>query len=262
MADWQIAQASESAPWRERTTTFARNTAFAARQLGRACLDTVLPPTDDTELFTQLTFIDDPCCSACGFPFAHALVGLDEADTQCGSCTARPPAFDTVRSAMRYDEHSRPVVLAFKHGGHTDRLKSFAAQMHRAGRVALRDADVLLPVPLHRSRLVSRRYNQSALLARALSKRTGVPMDASALLRARRTPSQGGLSAVGRRRNVAGAFVVPDRARVEGLRVVIIDDVMTTGATLSSCARVLRKAGAARIDAVCLARVVKPLPTP
>lgn len=154
------------------------------------------------------------------------------------------------------------MVLAFKHGGHTDRLATFAAQMHRAGRTALAHADVIIPVPLHRTRLMKRRYNQSALLARALSKRCGIPMDVQCLLRGRRTPSQGGLSAQGRRRNVQGAFTVADADRVAGQRIVLIDDVMTTGATLNACARSLKRAGATRVDAVCLARVVKPLSAP
>ncbi|MGB3456244.1 MAG: phosphoribosyltransferase family protein, partial [Litorimonas sp.] len=116
--------------------------------------------------------------------------------------------------------------------------------------------------PLHRLRLARRRFNQSALLAKALSGRCGVPMEAHALLRSRRTPTQGGLSAAGRRRNVQGAFEVAQPDRVMGRRLVLIDDVMTTGATLESCARTLKRAGAVRVDCLCLARVVKARPAP
>ncbi|WP_298915813.1 ComF family protein [uncultured Algimonas sp.] len=233
--------------------------------MGRWVVDTVLPPTDDTDLFTQLTFLDEPCCASCGYPFDHevtGLAGISAFDLLCAACLARRPAYATARSALQYDDASRSLVLAFKHGGHTDRLHTFAAQMHRAGRVALAHADLIVPVPLHRTRLVKRRYNQSALLARALSRRCGVPMDAHMLLRPRKTPSQGGLSAAGRRRNVQGAFEVARPEAVAGRRLVLVDDVMTTGATLEACTRTLKRAGAARVDALCLARVVKPLPAP
>ena len=230
------------------------------RTFGRLVLDTVLPPTDDSEIFAALTFLDEPCCACCGYPFEHQLAGLGGAqELHCASCLAYPPAYHSARAALRYDDASRPLVLAFKHGGRTDRLASFAAQMQRAGRVALGAADQLVPVPLHRSRLIRRRYNQSALLARALSRRTGTPV-AQPIIRTRRTRSQGELSAVGRRRNVGGAFAVPDPEAVSGRHLVLIDDVMTTGATLNACARTLKRAGAARVDALCLARVVRPLP--
>lgn len=230
--------------------------------MGRWAIDTVLPPTDDTALFADLTFLDDPCCASCGYPFDHQITGISAFDLACAACLARRPAYATARSALQYDAASRSMILAFKHGGHTDRLQAFAAQMHRAGRVALANADAIVPVPLHRFRLMQRRFNQSALLARALSQRCEVPMEAHILLRVRRTPSQGGLSAAGRRRNVQGAFTVTDSEKLKGKRLVLVDDVMTTGATLESCARTLKRAGAVRVDAVCLARVVKPLPAP
>ena len=228
------------AGWQSQLIGWGRSTA-------RLVVDTVLPPTDDTARFSDLTFLDDPCCASCGYPFDHQTVGLAAYDLQCGSCLARRPAFATARSAFQYDDQSRPMILSFKHGGQTDRLESFAAQMQRAGRVALVEADFLLPVPLHRLRLIRRRYNQSALLARALSKRTHVPVCTTALLRTKRTPSQGGLSAVGRRRNVSGAFTVADPGTIKDKRLILIDDVMTTGATLNACARVLKRAGAARL---------------
>lgn len=231
-------------------------------EMGRLVVNTVLPPTDDTDIFDTLTFLDDPCCASCGYPFNHQVSGISAFDLQCARCLAHRPAFATARAALQYDDASRKLVLSFKHGGHTDRLNTFAAQMHRAGRTALAHADLIIPVPLHRTRLLKRRFNQSALLARALSTRCDVPMDAHCLLRAKRTPSQGGLSAKGRHRNVQGAFTVQNPEAIIGKRLVLIDDVMTTGATLGACARTLKRAGAARVDAICLARVVKPLVAP
>ena len=225
---------------------------------GRILLDTVLPPTDDTHRLADITYLDDPCCACCGYPFAHEMVGLGAFDLHCAACLAKRPAFATARAAMEYDAHSRDMILGFKHGGHTDRLAGFAAQMQRAGRAALAHADVIVPVPLHRSRLIRRRYNQAALLARAVSRRSGVPMDAAALVRTKKTPSQGAMSAAGRRRNVSGAFAVTDADALRDRRVVLVDDVMTTGATLEACTRTLKRAGAARVDALCLARVVRP----
>jgi ComF family protein len=153
------------------------------------------------------------------------------------------------------------MVLSLKHAGRTDAVAAFGRWMARAGRDALDGADALIPVPLHPSRLRTRRFNQSLLLAKALSKVSGIPVDAHALARVRRTGTQGGLTAKGRARNVAGAFKVRDRAkaRLKGQRLVVIDDVFTTGATLNACVRVLKRAGAENVNAITLARVVKPV---
>lgn len=226
----------------------------AARALG----DALLPPMDNTDLFAALTFLDEPCCACCGYPFAHQVTGLAAFDLTCGACLARRPAYATARSALAYDDASRSMILSFKHGGKTERLSFFAAQMQRAGRRALAEADLLVPVPLHRYRLAKRRFNQSVLLANTLSKRTGISVQPHGLRRMKSTPTQGGLSAKGRRRNVRGAFAVADGSLFKGQRLVLIDDVMTTGSTLESCTRTLKRAGAIRVDALCLARVVKP----
>ena len=140
-------------------------------------------------------------------------------------------------------------------------LKLFTGWLHHAGRELLADADVLVPVPLHVSRLWARRFNQSALLARALSARTGIGFEPRALLRHKRTPSQVGLTLDQRRRNVAGAFALLRRgeAAIRGRSVLLIDDVITTGATAGACARALKQAGAERVDVLALGRVVDPL---
>lgn len=243
--------------------------AGAALQARDLLLDTVFPPQSlltgrpvtagdmEGELWAQVSFLDNPCCAACGFPFE-----FDVGKTAlCGRCAARRPAYDRVRAAMRYDDDSRKLVLDFKHGGRTAGLKVFAGHMRRAGREFLPAADYLIPVPLHPARLRARRYNQSALLCAAIDKRR---FDPDILLRRKNTASQGGQTVSGRRRNVSGAFAVRPGAkdRLRGKNVVLIDDVFTTGATLEACARALRKGGAKSIDAITLARVVKPQDVP
>lgn len=172
---------------------------------------------------------------------------------------ADPPPFGRARSVLVYDDGSRPLVLAFKHADRTHAARPFGAWLARAGADILRDADLLAPVPLHRWRLLMRRYNQSALLAQAVGREAGVPVIPDLLLRRRRTRTQGGLDGAGRRRNVAGAFAVRTGARpaLAGRRVVLVDDVLTTGATVAECARALLAGGAAGVDVLTIARVVK-----
>lgn len=202
-----------------------------------------------------IRFLGGPCCHSCGLPFDTPL----PEETRCAACDARPPQYDRVRAALAYDDASRSLMLHFKHGDRTDLAPVFARWMGRAGGEILDQADRLVPVPLHRARLWRRRYNQAALLAQELSAVSAVQTDPTLLKRARATPSQGRLSPLARQRNVRGAFLVPDRAKeaVQGRHLVLIDDVFTTGATLDECARVLKRAGAARVDALCLARVLR-----
>jgi ComF family protein len=203
-----------------------------------------------------LTFLGDPQCACCGLPLPFAI---GDEDVVCGACIARPPSFARARSVLGYDDASRPLVLGFKHGDRTHHADAFGVWLARAGAALLADADLLVPVPLHRWRLFMRRYNQSALLAQAVGRRTGVAVDPDLLRRRRATPSQGGLGREERRRNVSGAFTVrPGGAgRVAGRRIVLVDDVLTTGATVDEGARVLRRAGAARVDVLTLARVLR-----
>jgi len=229
-------------------------------------VDTVLPPQSlvtgnmrdagaDGDIWSGLNFLDEPCCKLCGFPFE-----FDQgANILCGRCVVKAPAYDMARAAFQYDDASRSMILGFKHGGRTEGLTAFAAHMRRAGRHFLPQADILIPVPLHYSRRLKRRYNQSALLGRALARISRPKFDPDSLLRHRATPPQGGKSASGRRRNVQGAFGIRKgrESRIDGARIVLIDDVMTTGATLESCARTLKRVGAKRVDALALSRVVK-----
>lgn len=177
----------------------------------------------------------------------------------CGACLQEPPHYHSARAALVYDEASRGLILSFKHHDRTDVVPAFARLMAGAGEGVLARADVLVPVPLHPWRLFLRRYNQSALLAQALAKMADKPVLCSALRRIRATPSQGHLSRAQRFKNVQGAFVVPQKARaaLAGKTVLLVDDVMTTGATASACAAVLGGAGAAKVDVLTLARAVR-----
>jgi ComF family protein len=204
--------------------------------------------------WSGITFLDGPGCACCGLPFPVALEG----ENICAACLARPPAFDTARAILVYDQTSRGAVLALKHADRLDLVPGFARWLSRVGRTALADSDLVVPVPLHPFRLWRRRYNQAAELARRLA-RDGSLSYAAALARSRPTPSQGAMtSAKARRRNVLGAFKVPDPARVAARRVLLVDDVLTTGATVEACARALKRAGAKRVHVLALARVVKP----
>ena len=203
--------------------------------------------------WTALTFLGAPQCQRCGAPF-----DFDVAErTVCGRCLADPPVFDRARAAVLYDDASRPLILRFKHGDAIHMTGVLGAWLARAGAELLVDADLLVPVPLHRSRLFARRYNQAALLALELERKTGILADALTLIRRRGTPSQGQLSRAQRERNVRGAFGLEDRRRdgFAGKRIVLIDDVMTSGATVSACTRALRRGGAASVDVLTIARV-------
>lgn len=202
----------------------------------------------------QLTFLDGPACACCGTPFpVHAGEG-----SLCAACLWHPPAFSKARAILAYDPDSRAAILALKHADRLELVPDFARWLGRVGRPLLEDCDLIVPVPLHRSRLWQRRYNQSAELARRLARDWGRAFDPLALLRTRRTASQGVMpSARARRRNVLSAFRVPDPPRVLGRKILLVDDVLTTGATAEACARALRRAGAADITVLTLARVVK-----
>lgn len=207
--------------------------------------------------WSALTFLDEPACHVCGLPFAYPGASGSEAVHACAPCLARPPRYDGARAPLAYDAASRSLVLGFKHGGRPEWVDRFAAWMAMSAPDVLAQADALVPVPLHWRRLWARRYNQSLLLARALARRTGHAVEADALLRRKPTPSQAGQSARSRRRNVAGAFFVAKPESVRDRRLVLIDDVLTTGATANACARQLKRAGAKSVYLMTLCRVVR-----
>jgi ComF family protein len=241
-----------------------------AARIGRFALDLLLPARclSCGELVAEpgalcaacwpkVRFLTAPHCAICGYPFEFDAGH----DAVCASCARGRPAFERARAALRYDEGSARLVVALKHADRTDAAPTYGAWMARAGAELLADADVLVPVPLHRLRLLLRRYNQSALLAHALGRVAARPVAPDALQRTRWTRSQGRMNRRLRSANVRGAFAVRRgrEALIEGRKVVLVDDVLTTGATVTECTKALYRAGAARVDVLTLARVVRPL---
>lgn len=207
------------------------------------------------DIWAKLDFIVEPFCAHCGFPFDFEV----EKEALCASCLADSPPYTSARSALKYAEVSREIILGFKHADKTHAVLAFVPWLKRAGMEMLKDADILVPVPLHFWRLLSRRYNQAGLMAYALSKETGAVVIPDLLIRTRATPSQGHLNARQRLRNVKRAFALKKSyaSVVKDKKIVLIDDVYTTGATVKECAKVLLKAGAKEVHILTLARVVK-----
>lgn len=204
--------------------------------------------------WTKMTFVGEPCCTICAWPFEFEERG----QLVCGPCLDTPPSFTKARFVMAYNESSRPMIIRFKHHDAPYLAIGFAKLMHHAGQDVLQNAQALIPVPLHPLRLLWRQYNQSALLARHLSILSGVPFLPSVLRKQRYTRAQEGLSREKRLKNVQKAFHIPGKKKssVEGKVVVLIDDVWTTGSTLSACCDTLKNNGAAEIRVLTLARVL------
>jgi ComF family protein len=245
----------------------------ALRSVFRVVLDVALPPLCPScreplgegiglcaTCWSKLSFIEPPFCARLGIPFTYdpgpGLLSME--------AIANPPAYDRARAAVRYDDVARALVLSFKYGDRLDLAPILGRWMARAGTELMHEADALIPVPLHWRRLWARRFNQSAALAGAISGQCGVPVLHDKLKRVRATSQQVGLSKPQRADNVQGAFQVPpeQKAAVAGRRLVLIDDVLTSGATVDACARALLRAGAAHIDVLVFARVVAPVRSP
>lgn len=235
-----------------------------APRLFRYLLDFALPPrcggcgtvVDDIDSFcgdcwTELEFLGHGGCLHCGLP----LRATDAAT--CGRCLAKPPRLDRIRAAVAYGDISRSIAIRLKYG----RKTALARTMSRYMQPLVGDLPakaIFVPVPLHRRRLWSRGFNQSAIVARELSRRTGIPLRVDAIRRVRPTPPLKGMSLSQRRRAVAGAFRIDPKAELAGRTVVLIDDVLTTGSTANACARALKQAGADRVELISWARVIGP----
>ncbi|WP_406871007.1 ComF family protein [Thioclava sp. 'Guangxiensis'] len=223
------------------------------------CLACQTPVVEEGALcsacWPRTPFIRGLSCETCGAP----LPGQSDRAARCDTCLRDPPPWPKARAALRYDDNARAMILGFKHGDRTELARPFGRWMAQAGRDILGKDCVLVPVPLHPFRLLKRKYNQAALLARAVSRETGVDLCVDLLKRIRFTPPQEGLDRAGRAENVAGVFAPhPKRAGfVQGRTIVLVDDVMTSGATLRAAHEALRPLDARKIYVLCLARVAK-----
>ncbi|MET0446107.1 MAG: ComF family protein [Pseudorhodoplanes sp.] len=210
--------------------------------------------------WSKLSLIERPFCEKLGIPFTYDP-GPGVYSMQA---IADPPAYARARAAVRYDDVARTLIHALKYGDRLDLAPTMARWMARAGTDLLADADLIVPVPLHWRRLWARRFNQSAALAGFIAQQGGPPVSVTALKRARATPQQVGLSRTARAANVQGAFRVDaaGKAEIKQKHVLLLDDVLTSGATADACARVLLRAGARQVDVLVFARVVDPAHTP
>jgi len=267
-------QASSHPSGRLRSRVFGTLRACGATlaSLPRAALDIALPtlcvscrePVAGEGLcatcWAKLSFIAPPFCTRLGIPFVYdpgpGLLSMQ--------AIADPPAYQRARAAVRYDEVARTMVHALKYQDRTDLAPTMGRWRARAGQELLSDADALIPVPLHWRRGWTRRYNQSGALARVIGRSANLPVIGNALHRVRPTLQQVGLSRSDRALNVQGAFKVPpeNKSIVQGRRIVLIDDVLTSGATVDACARALLRSRAASVDVLVFSRVVDMLQTP
>jgi ComF family protein len=248
-----------------------KRAAEAVRAVLRTALDLALPPLCPAcrepiegrglcpACWSKLSFITRPYCERLGIPFVYdpgpGILSME--------AIADPPAYHRARAAVRFDDISRALVHGLKYGDRLELAPMMGRWVSHAGRELLAEADALVPVPLHWRRLWARRFNQSAMLAAAISAESGVPIAAAALKRVKPTVQQVGLSRSERAQNVQGAFRVSPEGKpaVVGRRLVLVDDVLTSGATVDGCARALLRAGAANVDVLIFARVADPART-
>jgi ComF family protein len=259
-------EAAQAPGWRFARLAGAMRSAFdlvagiALPQLCRACREPVEGSGLCAACWTKLSFIAPPYCERLGIPFAfEAGPGLLSMEA-----IANPPAYGRARAAVRYDDVASTLVHALKYGDRLDVAPMMGRWMTNAGRALLAETDALVPVPLHWRRQWARRFNQSALLAEVMAKASGCSVAHRALKRTKATPQQVGLDKTARAHNVQGAVRVPaeGKAEVVGRKLVLIDDVLTSGATVDACARALLRGGAASVDVVVFARVVAGSRTP
>lgn len=241
-----------------------KNTLLSLLRYLSPLLDLILPPrcaacgditTKADHLcgpcWTSITFITHPYCATCGLPF-DIDVGPDMV---CASCIQDPPLFQKARGVFLYKDTSKQLIFKLKHGDQTHLARMFAEWMVTYGQDVLPETDVLIPVPIHWTRLLNRLYNQAGLLSARIADLTSLPIDYHSLKRSTATPSQGTKSKKDRWENVKKAFIVADKEKIKGKGVLLVDDVMTSGATVKACTRALLKAGAKHVNVLTLGRV-------
>ncbi len=203
----------------------------------------------------NLTFIASPFCITCGTPMPESA----SPESECLECINNAPPYIKARAALHYDSHSTPLITRFKYSDQLHLAPLLTLWMESAGKELLAQADIVAPVPLHWTRLFTRKYNQAAILAQSLARDSGRPYMAELLKRKKRTPPQASLNKSQRLKNVQGAFQLHPRIEREAVlqkSILLVDDVMTTGATIRACAKVLKKAGAKKVMVLTAARTV------
>lgn len=204
------------------------------------------------DCWSGMRFLGDPCCARCGVPFEHDM-GEGAA---CGACLADPPPFGSARAVLAYGDVARMVALKLKYGRRIGLARLIARNMVRHVPAVGDDPPIIVPVPLHRWRLWGRGFNQSALIADHLGRMSSLSVDRHALLRVKRTVPLRSMNPRQRDKAVRGAFAMAAGHKLTGRRVLLIDDVHTSGATAAACARALRKGGVAEVSLLCWARVL------
>ncbi|MGO8740525.1 ComF family protein [Rhodoblastus sp.] len=246
--------------------------ALALKKAGGTALDLIYPPTCLAcrravsehgglcpQCWRAMRFIERPYCERLGTPFETDPAAEAGGRTISAAALADPPVFARARAVARFEDGpARQLVHRLKYSDRDELAGPMGLWMARAGAELLSDADMLVPIPLHWTRLAHRRFNQAAALARGIEKFSAVPVETGLLVRVKPTPPQVGLTRRLRAQNIQGAFAVPQARKIdaEGRKIVLVDDVMTSGATLNAAARVLLRAGAERVDALIFARVV------
>lgn len=231
--------------------------------MGRGILDALLPPLCPScktavtrhqalcsACFADMEFLTASLCESCGVPFPLAM----PEGTRCAQCVEAAPSFTKARAVCAYNDVSRTLITRLKYADQTQLAPFLGNWMARHGAALIAQSDLIAPVPLHRRRLFSRMFNQSLLIARAVAKETSLPLTPDLLIRRRHTEQQTGKSRLQRRANVKGAFVLNPKHEIRGQRILLVDDVMTTGATVEACARTLKKTGAAEVYVLTFAR--------
>jgi ComF family protein len=272
MAPMSVSEADSAAEVSPAVAPVARRRPGVLRSMLGTLADLVLPPVCIVcrtrigshglvcgACFAKIDFIAPPLCDRLGVPLPYHTGAAGE-PCLSAAAIADPPVYDRARAAARYSATMRDLIQSFKYRDRHEGLPLFGRWLAKAGQELLADADYIVPVPLYRARLWTRRFNQSALLAQAVGKLSAVPVDCFVLKRVRATASQVGLTAKQRQRNVAGAFKgePAGKERIKGKRIILVDDVITTGATAEACAKVLKRAGAVGVDVLALARAVEP----
>lgn len=243
---------------------------FIVKSFWRRFLDILLPPQCPVcrqlveepyalcpDCFKRMRFIVPPVCRVCGRPFVYLPVGGEKGNDGflCPSCLEKRYFFKAARAGVVYDYASKKIILPFKHSDRTDLSHFMTGVMCRSGKEFFPKVQAVLPVPIHKLRLLKRKYNQAALLAKEIAEKEKLPYLPDALQKAVSTQSQGHLNRRKRQKNVRNSFVVKKKELVKGKSLLLIDDVFTTGATVNECSRVLKKAGAKEVYVLTFAKV-------